>query len=264
MIMKKIILSLGLLIGMSSFAMAQSTDASPTSTKSETKECCMSDKGRKGRGGCDNISDLTDAQKEQIKKIDENFRQEIGAVMKSRISPDMQKERAKELHEKKDKDIYNVLNDEQKKQWDERKQAMKDCPAGKRGCPMDGDKPCCQGKGDKGPRKDGRTLQRGQRSFANFNRSQKGSQMRGGQRGMLRLLAGIELTDKQKEEFKAILDNSKKEMEALEAAQRAERSKIADKQKDAIKNILTSDQKKVFEENVTKMDRQFPSGKKNR
>lgn len=232
--MKKIILGLGLLIGLSSAGMAQSGYGKGDGYG----------QGRHHRSSnCGICQDMTNEQKEKMKGIHDNFVKEKDAVLKSRITKEMQNEKIRVLKSERDKEISKLLTDEQRKQWEERKE-WRDKKDHRKGF----------GRDDKRMMQD--------RGRGNYNRRYDSGRERSV--GMPWMLAGIEMTDKQKEEYKKIADNHQKEIAKVREKHRKERTKIDSKQKDALKKILTDDQKKVFENNLKKIDERREAGNNSR
>ena len=160
---------------------------------------------------------LTDEQNEKVKKMDADYQQERNAIERSRVSPDMQQTKLKELREKRQNDFKNLLTDEQKAIWNERK------------------------TGDRNKRFDGRR--------PSSRRPTAGAHLGSGKR----MFDGIELSDKQKDEFEKITEGGRAQMQEINKDYRLKREQLTKKQKDAIGKILTEEQKQKFAENQKKI-----------
>lgn len=100
-------------------------------------------------------------------------------------------------------------------------------------------------------------------AVATVAKAQDAGQQQGGRRGgrgMAALLEGITLTDAQKASIdsiqKAFAEKNQPLMEAMRNGDQDARAKMTENRKaqtEAIKAVLTDDQKKIFDENVAKM-----------
>lgn len=263
--MKKIALLLSIILIASSTAFAQ-RERAPRGNKDRAPRYEQRD-----RGNFFDRLNLTDEQKEKMKQINADFAKERDAIEKSRISPDMQKEKLKALREKKQTDISSLLTDEQKKIWETKKDSPKrqttsqscmmmkqgypmmkgECPTMEDKCPMMKNDSCCAQMPQMGKGKQRPSHRPGFAHNPKFNR----------QRPMAAIwkLNGIELDDKQKEELKKITEEHRASMTELNKKHQEERAKITEKQEDAIKKILTNEQKQKFEENQEKAKNRRPA-----
>ena len=88
---------------------------------------------------------------------------------------------------------------------------------------------------------------------------QQGAGREGGRRGAAALLRGIELTEPQKAQADSINAKFRAMMPAFvqgeqpDSASRAKRMEVMGKQQEALRLILTDEQKKVFDANVSEM-----------
>lgn len=115
--MKK--LALGIMAVAISFAsMAQSDTAKH---RGQYKGAHKEFKQRGGREFGENLN-LTEAQKSQVKTLNENFRNQMKALREDQsLSDEARKEKARALKTQHKSQIQALLTPEQKKQWEEQK-----------------------------------------------------------------------------------------------------------------------------------------------
>lgn len=154
--------------------------------------------------------ELTQEQKKQFLEIQKAFTEEKDAISKSRIVPAMQQEKLKALREKRESDIANLLTAEQKQEWDNREL--------------------------------GKLLGRHYRGESRWH-----NQRLRDSRNRL-ALKGLGLTDAQKEELKKMEREHKITEMKLDLKHDEEVKQLREKKKEAIKNILTDEQKQKFDE----------------
>lgn len=263
--MKKIALLLSIILIASSTAFAQ-RERGPRGNKDRAPRYEQRD-----RGNFFDRLNLTDEQKEKMKQLEEDYAKEKSAIEKSRISPDMQKTKLEALNEKKKNDFTNLLTDEQKKIWEEKKDRPKrqttsqscmmmkqgypmmkgECPMMEDECPMLKNDSCCAQMPQMGKGKQRPSHRPGFAHNPRFNRQRP--------MGAMWMLNGIELDDKQKEELKKITEEHSASMAELNKKHQEDRVKLADGHKETIKKLLTDEQKQKFEENQEKAKTRRPA-----
>lgn len=177
---------------------------------------------------------LTTEQKEKIKDINTKFGQEKKEIRKSEMAKEMKGEKLKALRQKKNTEIRNILNDDQKKVWDAKN---KNCSVS--------NKDYCHRKGHHNK---------------NWNRNSKRNGGEWNRSGYL--LKNIELSEQQKEEYKKIKEAQRAENEELNKKYFQSRMQLNEKQSEAVKKILTKDQLKQFEENQKTLREKRSSARK--
>lgn len=232
--MKKILLLSSILFAISSMAIAQGPNKRGDKPHFRHEMKC-----------CDSLK-LTDDQKKQVEQIKAGFDKEKEAVLRTRITAKMQQEKIKQLRNKKREDISNVLTEEQKATW---KNFRRPEP-----------RPMLEGKNYRKDSNRRKAIDHRKRPSRDGNRAEGrnfSNRMIGGP-GSVWIMNGLELSDKQKEEYKKIAEEYKKESSELQAKHRKERESIAQKQQEAIKKILTDEQKQKFEENQKRIKERQP------
>jgi protein CpxP len=211
--MKRIFLSmLALSLTFGSFAQAQNKDEKKDKGQKEWRQKANHDRLEK--------LNLNDAQKSQMKTLNESFRSKLQALKQDKsLSEDSQKQKRSDLMKEHRSQVQSILTPEQKKQWEE---SMKDVGTRK-------------GKGER-TGDDRRIGQRGN-GAARFEKMSKDLNLTDDQSARLK---------KSNESFKSSVESIRNNSSLTDDQKKEQVKNLHKKRQEDINSILTDEQKAKF------------------
>ena len=205
--MKQIVLVVGLFISLGSFSMVQGQDFKTEKPKKDRTEI------RRGTPRGDRFSEnLSEEQKKAVEKIKTDFNKDKKEIDNTKLTKEERDSKIRDLREKQKNAFDNILTAEQREQRDESPRHAR----------KDGKKKNIDGKA---------------REARVHHKSQQGG---------AKMFAGIELSDQQKTDFKALRKQNRENRREGEKRDRAQHM-------EEIKKILTPEQAVILEKNIVAM-----------